>query len=249
MEFDYVQHVVHDPDDLVKILRKIPDRVHIEGFPNGNYGGYPLCWFSPLPPLWTANDKPDYLSDSLDRHTSRYGCFRFTIPFRVILQQFPTSFVLGTRVYNQENCHSILLTNSRVSRLFICGKHEPVDLTKTGFLEKTSISNASFKWLCYNNDKKRWDQLEFAVATQSLTLDPALHGARLDFVGHESSKVCVLERRNNRYCDFRWNKCKAMKKFLGKLQENNIELNSMRNLFEENVWNDLLVVQSRSLSH
>ncbi|UJR15455.1 hypothetical protein I4U23_002398 [Adineta vaga] len=240
----YVQHVVHDIDDVLKMLQNVPNKVQFQGFFNHNYGGSPLCWFGPVPPPWTNKVKP--ICDSLDPGGSRYGCFRFTIPFRVLFQKFPTSFILGTRKYNQENCHTILLTKSNIKYILLQDRHQPVELTDTTFIKKStsrneSITNTSFEWLCYNDSRKHWDQLEFAVAASELQFDPEKDGIRLDFVNH-GKKVCVISRRTRHACTHAWDKRTAMEKFLLKLKEENIKLSDRSKYFTDEVWEELLAI-------
>jgi len=242
---DNVQHVVHDMDDVLTILLTFSGKAHFKGFLHEDFSGPPLCWFSPLPVAWT--DRSRSPCDSLDPTGSRYGCYRFTIPFQVLIQRFPKCFILGTRKYNQEHSHTILLTEQAVEYITLIEKRQPVKLTDTHFIRRSQQSSQndkmheSFEWLCFHDGPwpTEWDHLEFAIATKELQFDPITDNIRLDFVDH-SSKICVPLGRS---CPYKLDKNIAMQHFFYKLAEKNIQLDTFRAFFTDTVWNELLAVK------
>ncbi len=245
--FQYVQHVVHNINDVLTIFQTFRGKVHFKGSLNEDFSGPPLCWFAPLPPL--SKDRPELLCDSLDPTGSRYGCYRFTIPFNVILQRFPTCFILGTRKYNQEHSHTILLTDRAVKYITFIDEHQPSQLTDTPFIRRSQQSfpnvnmHASLEWLCFHDNRwTKWDQLEFAIATKELQFDPRQDNIRLDFVDH-STKICVPSSKKSTRCGNRWDKNTAMQYFLTELNRKHIELDTLRAFFIDAVWNELLAVK------
>jgi hypothetical protein len=101
----------------------------------------------------------------------------------------------------------------------------------------------SFEWLCFHTNRwTKWDQLEFAVATNELQFDPLVDNIHLDFVDH-SSKICVPSLKIHKPCKYQWDKNTAMKHFLNKLTEKKIELKTFRDFFTDAVWNELIAVQ------
>jgi hypothetical protein len=249
---EYVQHVVHDINDVLSILQTMSGKAHFKGSHNEDFTGHPLFWLAPLPP--PKINQSTIPCDSLDPTASRYGCFRFSIPFKILIQRFPTCFTLGTRKYNQEHSHTILLTNPLVRYIRLIGKREPTELKDIVFIKtsfqmgkKEIINDTSFKWLCFHDDPwTKWDQLEFAIATKELQFDPIDDDIRLDFIDHDC-KICVSSLKTSKTCKYSWNKTSAMKNFLTKLNEKHIELDTFFNFFTDNVWNELLDVK-QSLS-
>lgn len=47
LPLQYVQHVVHNIDDVLTIFQTFPGKVHFKGFLNDDFSGPPLCWFTP----------------------------------------------------------------------------------------------------------------------------------------------------------------------------------------------------------
>jgi hypothetical protein len=229
------------------MLQTFSGKAHFKGFPNNDYSGPPLCWFAPLPPPW-ENERV-IPCDSLDPTGSRYGCYRFILPFKILIQHFPTCFILGTRKYNQEHSHAILLTKQGVEYITLIKKCMPVQLTDTIFIQNSRRSSQtvnmeeSFEWLCFHDDAwKKWDQLEFAIATKDLVFDPFVDNIRLDFVDHHS-KLCVPSLKTPTSCRYKWNKHTAMQQFLVKLHERNIELGTFSAFFTDEVWNELMRIK------
>jgi len=113
------------------------------------------------------------------------------------------------------------------------GKREPTELKDIVFIKKSlqmgkkEITNdTSFKWLCFHDDPwTKWDQLEFAIATKELQFDPIDDNIRLDFIDHDC-KICVSSLKTSKTCKCSWNKTTAMKNFLTKLNEKNLELDT-----------------------
>jgi hypothetical protein len=224
-------------------LRTSPGKAHFKGFPQSDFSGPPLCWFAPLPPAWTDESKEP--CDSLDPNGSRYGCYRSTIPFKVLIQRFPTCFILGTRVYNQENLYTILLTEEDVAYIMLIEKRPPIKFTDTIFIRTSQKMSQEgnteepLEWLCFHDDPwSKWDHLEFDIATEELQLDPNVDNIRLDFVDH-ATKICVPSLKARKACNCRWDKTQAMREFLFKLSDQNIELNTLRTFFEPAVWDEL----------
>jgi hypothetical protein len=153
---EHVQHAVHNIDNVLSILRTSPGKAHFKGFPQSDFSGPPLCWFAPLPPAWTDESKEP--CDSLDSTGSRYGCYRFTIPFKVLIQRFPPRFILVTRVYNQENSHTILLTEEYVAYIMLIEKSPPIKFTDTIFirtsqqLSQEGNTEEPLERLCFHDD-------------------------------------------------------------------------------------------------
>ncbi|CAF1031096.1 unnamed protein product [Rotaria sordida] len=199
-----LQHVVHNIDDLILIMNLTRNETvsqmnllttmqqnmvaEFKGGPNHAYHGPNMIWFAPLPPDQSSHDSQP-LSPSLDYKNSCYGCYRFCIPFNYFLKY--KTYILGTRKYDDEYCHTIMLTDTNVQNVKFIKELEPISLTKMNIIEETT--NGSFQWLCYRDTEKEWDQLDFAVVTNSLKCDPVEDQIRLDFVDHEN---CIRENKH-----------------------------------------------------
>lgn len=117
-----VQHVVHDLDDLMLILNLTrngtitpggdqtiyPSQMitaEFTGGPHHVYHGPDLLWFGPL-----LSNKDS--CSAFNPNMSCYGSYRFSVPFKHLLKY--TAYILGTRKYDEEYCHTILFTNTTV---------------------------------------------------------------------------------------------------------------------------------------
>ena len=241
--FDRVQHVVHDIDDLLNILYLTdPERktnvgtlLCLKGRPHLVYNGPDLIWFSPLPLLKDTNRQ---VCPSLDPKNSRYGWFRLTLPFRVIRERYPEAYCLGTRKFNQEWCHSFLLTPDGVEVTFI-QKLDQITLESSGLVRKND--GDELYQLCYRRvSSEAWDVVDFAVSVSKLVLSTEFDQVRLDFVKHSKPCVPSLKRGTKTECDSLKTEADAMWCFLKKLKENGTEISRLRNIFEDDVYRDLV---------
>jgi hypothetical protein len=238
--FNRVQYVVHNVKDLLNILHLIdPEReldvglrLCLKGRPSFVYNGPNLIWFSPVPPPKFV-DSP--LSPSRDPDNSRYGCFRLTLPFRVIERKYPEVYCLGTRKYNQEYCHSYLLTPTGENVKFI-RELEPIELASSKFVKKKN--SHQLYWFCYRDDPDTaWDSVDFAVSANELNLSIESDQIRLDFVDHSSPCVPTI---NTPSCKSPKSKNHAMRQFLEELEDIDIDISKLKNIFEDDVYNDLI---------
>ena len=238
--FDHVQHVVHNIEDLLRILNLNDSKtkadaglkVCLKGRTNLTYNGPDLIWFSPVLPASPTNPP---MCPSLDPTSSRYGCFRLTVPFAVIERQYLNAYCLGTRKYNQQYCHSYLLTSAGKDVTFI-EKLKPIQLTSSEFVLAGNDSNDRH-WLCSRaKENIAWDVVDFAVATSELNLSVRNDRIRLDFVNH--SRPCVPTLRTH-LCNSPQTKTDAMRCFLKELKKTGIRLAKLRDIFESNMFNDL----------
>lgn len=242
--FDRVQHVVHQVEDLLNILH-LTDAKHessaglkvcLKGRPNVVYNGPDLIWFSPVPPPNVAGNR---VCPSLDPDSSRYGCFRLTLPFDVIKKYYPLVYRLGTRKYNQEHCHSYLFTAINYVT-FVEDRVETTQLTSPELVEEGNDSDQSH-WLCYrDNPDTAWDLVDFAVSTSELNLAIPENHIRLDFVDHSSP--CVPSLKKSR-CRSPSTKAAAMEVFLKELKAINIKITQLKNIFEDDVYNELCCLE------
>jgi hypothetical protein len=238
--FIRVQHVVHNVTDLLNVLHLIdPKRkldvgtqVCLKGRPNFVYNGPDLVWFSPVPP---PNFSGSRVCPSLDPDDSRYGCFRLTLPFSVIERKYPKVYRLGTRKYNYEYCHSYLFTPDGKNVTFI-EEVEPIELAPSEFVGKDDSNR--FYWFCYRDDAKTaWDLVDFAVSASELNLSIKDDEIRLDFVDH--CEFCVPAFKGEP-CDFPETKNEAKQRFLKKLKDIDFDISKLKNIFEDDVYNDLI---------
>jgi hypothetical protein len=238
--FNRVQHVVHNVEDLLNILNLIGSKpksdderqVCLKGRPNFVYNGPDLIWFSPVPPPKSTKRQ---VCASLDPDDSRYGCFRLTLPFRVIERNYSRIYCLGTRKYNQEYCHSYLFTPDNKFVTFI-EELEPIELASSEYVRKDDSDR--FYWLCYREDQKTaWDLVDFAVSASELKLSIKDDEIRLDFVDH--CNFCVPAFKGEP-CNFPETKNDAKQRFLEKLKDINIDISKLKNIFEDEVYNDLI---------
>lgn len=245
--FKYLQHVVHNMNDVMSILNLIgnqtvsssnktqnikPITAEFLGGPNHAYHGPDMIWFAPLPSEQVTYDSM-ILCPSLDCKNSSYGCYRFSIPFQYFLQY--QSYILGTRNYEDEHCHTIMLVDPNVKSVKFINEIKSLELTDTGIIEREP--NEIYEWLCYRDKKEAWDQLDFAVAATRLELDPIKDKIRLDFVDH---KDCMREKylRNGPVCTIR-SRQQAMEQFLLELNNNHIELGLLKPFFDDQVYREL----------
>jgi hypothetical protein len=244
--FNKVQHVVHDVKDLLKILHltdpksemDVGTQLCLKGRPHLVYNGPDLIWFSPVPPPKSTEGE---VCPSLDPDNSRYGCFRLTVPFSVIKRKYSKVYCLGTRKYKREHCHSYLLTPDDKVVTFIT-KVEPIPLELSEFVAQEHPDQ--FYWLCYRDDPDRaWDMVDFAVSATDLNLSVANHGVRLDFVDH--SNPCVPTLRTSP-CNSSKTKIFGMYFFLQELKNIGIDLSKLKNIFDNEVYNDLTLLTKRT---
>ncbi|CAF3584590.1 unnamed protein product [Rotaria socialis] len=246
-----LQHVVHNIDDVLSILnlrrnglasqlnRTTTAEQHLVaefiGGPNHAYHGPPMVWFAILPPEQSLVSS-QFLSPSLDYKNSSYGCYRFSIPFSYFLKY--KAYILGTRKYDEEYCHTIMLTDSNVQSVQFMQELEPKTLTETNIITET---NGSFQWLCYRDTEKAWDQLDFSIAVSSLKCDPIQDKIRLNFVDH---KNCIRDKylAGGPACIIR-SRAQAMEQFLSELDKDNITLTLLKPFFDKTVYDELQNLQ------
>jgi hypothetical protein len=210
----------------------------LKGRPHLVYNGPDLIWFSPVPPPKSTEGE---VCPSLDPDNSRYGCFRLTVPFSVIKRKYSKVYCLGTRKYKREHCHSYLLTPDDKVVTFIT-KVEPIPLELSEFVAQEHPDQ--FYWLCYRDDPDRaWDMVDFAVSATDLNLSVANHGVRLDFVDH--SNPCVPTLRTSP-CNSSKTKIFGMYFFLQELKNIGIDLSKLKNIFDNEVYNDLTLLTKRT---
>jgi hypothetical protein len=238
--FDNVQHVVHNVKDLLNFLhltepkRKtdVGLRLCLKGRPHSVYNGPDLIWFSPRP---STNSSNSQVCPSLDPDNSRYGCFRVSLPFRVIEKRYPKVYRLGTRKFKKEHCHSFLLTPSGKRIMFI-EELQPIQFASSEFVKKENPDQ--FYWLCYRDDVDRaWDIVDFAISASELKLAIIDDQIRLDFVNHSNPCVPSIKTRT---CDSPKKKTDAMQCFLKELKNINTEVSKLKNIFQDDVYNDLI---------
>ncbi|KAJ3175744.1 hypothetical protein HDU87_005737 [Geranomyces variabilis] len=185
--FTSFQHVVHGMADVLTILTTTDRVATFKGKVHKDYSGPPLWWLSVQPPAGGSS------IPSLNRDDSRYGVVRFTFPIQAVLSQFPKRYLLGTRMYNCEYAHTIMLSTKDVYGL---GAEIPtVDLARFRLLEWQEGS-AQALWKCYRDTDRAWDHPEVACdipADQTLAFDPSSGNVKIDFVTH--NEYCVLARR------------------------------------------------------
>ncbi|CAF3323437.1 unnamed protein product [Rotaria sp. Silwood2] len=248
ISLENLQHVVHNIDDLFLIMNLTRNETvsksnlttamqqnmvaEFKGGPHHAYHGPDMIWFSPLPPEQSSDDS-QALCPSLDCKNSCYGCYRFCIPFDYFLKY--KAYILGTRKYDDEYCHTIMLTNTNVKNVKFIEELKPKTLVETNIIAK--MTNKSFEWLCYRDTENNWSQLDFAVVTSSLKYDPIKDQIRLDFVDH---KNCMREKytRDGPKCTIQSRK-EAMEQFVKELIKNKIDLSSLKPYFDEKVYNEL----------
>ena len=134
------------------------------------YQGLPLLWFGPAPEVHDVNALISsrqslstqgkrihaFRSPPFDCKSSRYGCIRVSLPLAHLLSRAPNAYLLGTRHYKQEWCHSILLT--RRAQCFAIGRplEQPSKLAQlqlssasaNDVLAATNAETTRFEWRC-----------------------------------------------------------------------------------------------------
>jgi hypothetical protein len=128
-----------------------------------------------------------------------------------------------------------LLTPNGKTVTFI-EKLEPIELTPSKFVGKDDSNR--FYWFCYrDNPDTAWDSVDFAVSANELNLSIESHQIRLDFVDH--CNPCVPSLKTSP-CDSPKTETAAMECFLKELKAINIEISKLKNIFQDDVYNDLL---------
>lgn len=117
--FSRVQHVVHDVDFFAEHM-STKEGLVLRGFSANDarrYSGEPLCWFTPQVSAQHHNERVPSLSGT----NSRYGTLRISIDWNALLALLEAAWKtearwhnLGSRIYNQEHCHSLLLSPNDV---------------------------------------------------------------------------------------------------------------------------------------
>lgn len=222
-----IQHVVHDLHDLMSILNLTSNGQHnilteFTGGPHHVYHGPDIIWFGP----------PSYTS-----HTSCYGSYRFSIPIEHLLKY--KAYILGTRQYDEEYCHTIMFTDPMVERVKLMEELQSVELDQTKVIQRTN--DGIWQWQCYRWEETEYDQLDFALAVRSLKFDPKFDQIRLDFIDHGD---CMRNKYNRveHHCPNK-SRTKAMAEFLSKLTEYHIDLSSLEPYFESTVYGELKTVE------
>lgn len=185
IRFTHLQHVAHDMDDAIKILTHTEGKATFEGKQHADYKGPCLWWSAPVPPPGNTS------CPSLNRGDSRYGSVRFSFPVREVLSLHSKQYLLGTRHYNHEWAHTILLSSNEVHGL---GAVLPrVDLADSALTQWPVGADATeATWKCYRHASDDWDHLEFACEIpqgKTLSFDPKKNQVKIDFVAHD--KYCV----------------------------------------------------------
>ena len=238
--FNKVQHVVHNVKDLLNILHltdskrqiDVGSQISLKGRTHFVYNGPNLIWFSPQPPSTLFNN---HLCPSLDPDHSRYGCFRLSLSFRVIANKYRKVYHLGTRKFNQEHCHSFLLTPPEKKVMFI-EELPPMQLTSSELIREEHPD--LYHWLCYRDDAyKAWDLVDFAVSASELNLAIKADKVHLDSIDHSSPCVPSITTRTT--CNSPKTKIDAMQCFLKELSNINMTVSKLRNIFEDQVYSDL----------
>jgi hypothetical protein len=151
-------------------------------------------------------------------------------------KKYPKVHRLGSRKYNQEHCHSFLFTPTGKNVTFI-EESEPIQLTSSEFVKEENPNELC--WLCYrDNIDRAWDLLNFAVSASELHLAIKTDKVCLDFINH--SNPCVPSIKTRTTCDSPETKTDAMKCFLKELKSVNIDVLKLRDIFDGNVYNDLV---------
>ncbi|CAF4674827.1 unnamed protein product [Rotaria sp. Silwood2] len=248
ISFVNIQHAVHNINDLFSILSLTKNisnsaaninaaiaqhvEVHFIGGQNHAYHGPDFIWFSPRSSTVFPKEF-QHACRSLDSNCSVYGSYLFSIPFRNLLR-FKT-YCLGTRRYDKEYCHSIMFTDQNVQCVKFEKEVQPTGLIKTGLIEEES--DGSFHWLSYRTTAEAYDQVDFAVAASDIKWNTQDHGVRLDFIDHrEGVRNLFIARQTD--C-LPVTRADAMQEFIRNLIKNDIDLSSIKSLFEETVYHDL----------
>ena len=218
-----IQHVVHDVHDLMSILNLTTNAqqnilAEFTGGPHHVYHGPDIIWFGPA---------------SFDSNTSCYGSYRFSIPTEHLLKY--KAYILGTRQYDEEYCHTIMFTDAMVESVKLMEELQSVELDQIKIIQRTS--DGIWQWQCYRWNDNEYDQLDFALAFRSLKFNPTIDNIRLDFVDHHD---CMRNKYNRaeRQCIDK-SRTNAMKEFLSKLTEYQIDLSSLEPYFQTDVYEEL----------
>ncbi|CAF0872609.1 unnamed protein product [Didymodactylos carnosus] len=196
-------------------------------------------------------------SDSSLHTRSSYGNVRFHIPFRSIINQYPNAYCLGTRKFDKEYCHTILLANNQLKTIYGFGEEFPL-LNESSSLIHLSPSNnitESTYWKRYRSKiDEAWDQIDFCIPIpDQLLFDPQQIEIKIDFIDHEKD-LCIPSLKARRRNINNW-KCEnltahdAMIEFVRRSLEikNSKFFDSLEPLFDEDLWKKLQDIRQERL--
>ncbi len=255
--FYWVTHAIHNPKELQSFLVKDnwtnEYSVRIKAnLNNANFPHSPLIWFAPSCNVNPKEHTDPY--DYLNPFYNRYGTILIKIPLVEILKKYPNSFSMGTREFKQMVTHTILLSNE--SHRFEVSQNENKDRCKLPAIDIRNNDILSFgdssnhqhyldQWLWNRRNKyqlfgDKFEALDLCIYSQETSFSTfefcfAAHTFEICKRFRKISCCLSSEDKSEYYA-----REKVMVSFWNELKKLGFSLESLRQHFDKDVYDELM---------